>query len=365
MRKELDPYSKDLLNRSNIFAAIDTYDMAKCVRAASKELGLIGLPRNPSRVRKSKIDSIIFRNIGNEHYKAGRIRQAIKYYNKALAFAPKSSEEMVLAYGNRSAVFFTIQYFNGCLKDIDTCLSIGCSEALAEKLRKRRREVDPLMCEVFKVQLMNNSEFIRSYLQFDCKRNADVPCASASVAFVTQDGAKRVAACGEIKAGSVVAIERAFMTSPTESVAYITCYYCNRAELQLYPCEGCCNVLFCGSKCQNQCMKEYHQIECHIASDITLFYEDHVNMLVVRSTIKLSLKMAWDEFITASKDIGAGRMRKSTVQQAFSPEEPLSILSYDDDKHFIEGRMYNGSIVCACVLHCLSGINGYFPKGEA
>lgn len=349
---------------SKIYAAIDTYDMAKVVRTTMRALNLTNFQKVNVDSAKSRAQSATFRKQGNDNYKAGRNRLAIELYNKALAFAPLFSEEMILAYGNRSAVFFSIKYFTGCVNDINTCLVIGCSEDLARKLRIRRDEATPYVMIELAVKSIGNSEFVNSYLQFNFKRNSDVPCASADVAFMTRDGAKRATAGSDIIPGTVIAEERAFVSCPLEDI-YLSCYYCNRADLCLYPCDGCTLALFCSNDCRDRCMKEYHCIECKVLQFLESMYDGLTCRLATRATIKLSLKMVWDDFITASKNIGASRMKTSTVRQIFNSEEPLSILNYNDDKLFMEGKMFNGSVICAYILQCLTSMQPkYFPEGE-
>lgn len=347
-----------------IYAAIDTYDMAKVVRAAMQALKISFPKPMDKNMTKSRSDSTAFRQQGNDNYKAGRYREAVGLYNKALAFAPKFSDEMVLAYGNRSAVFFSIRYFSACVSDVNTCFSLGCSEELAKKLLKRRDEAAPFMVNEIAIQLMTSTEFVSSYLRFECKRNIDVPCASADVAFVTRDGKKQATAGRDVRPGTVVALERAFVSCPSECT-YLACYYCNRPELCLYPCDGCYLAMFCGNECANRCMKEYHCIECQLIGYLGSIFECPTNVLATRAAIKMSLKMVWTDFINASKDIGASRMKSATVRQTFNSDEMVSILSYDDDIHFLEGRMFNGSIMIACIIHCLAGVHSnYLPKGK-
>lgn len=126
---DTDPFYRDKLNASGIYDAIDTYDMSKVVRAAIDAIG----PLSRCPLPKSKKLSTSIRQSGNECYQANKILFAVECYNKALCFAPNNSEEMILAYGNRSAVLFSIGYYSGCLKDIDVCLSIGCSEMLTAR----------------------------------------------------------------------------------------------------------------------------------------------------------------------------------------------------------------------------------------
>ncbi|KOB70912.1 Retinol dehydratase [Operophtera brumata] len=330
-----------------IYDAINTYDMAETVRAATNALKKTKHIHPAITDPKSKTKSIDHRNKGDEHYKAGKKRDALILYNKALAFAPNDSEEMMLAYGNRSAVMFNIRNYTACRLDINTCLSLGCPQELAKKLKKRSIATLPYIHEEVKLECKSRNIAVNYLFDFECKRNADVPSASADVAFEDRDGEKRVTACKDIRAGAVVAIERAFATCVTDNNTFTTCYYCNRMALRLHPCTGCCIALFCNSKCRFLCMKEYHRIECQIVDSLLILsvYDEPASVLMTRSAIKMSLKLGWDALIAASTEIGTSRMRTATVRQTYNSDEPLSMLSYDDNKYLMEGRMFNGSLL--------------------
>ncbi|KOB52277.1 Uncharacterized protein OBRU01_22980, partial [Operophtera brumata] len=307
--------------------------MAETVRAATSVLKKAKRVHPAIIDSKSKTQSIDLRKKGVKHYKAGRKRDALILYNKALAIAPNDSEEMMLAYGNRSAVMFNIRHFTACRLDINTCLAMGCPKELAMKLKKRSIATLPYLHEELKQRTARNID-INYLFDFECKRNADVPSASADVAF-KGDGAKRVTAGKDIRVGAVVAIERAFVTCVTDNNTFTTCYYCNRMALRLHPCTGCCIALFCDSKCRDLCMKEYHRVECQVVDSLLMLrvYDEPASKLMTRSAIKMSLKLGWDALITASTEIGTSRMRTATVRQTYNSDEPLSMLSYDDNNY--------------------------------
>lgn len=345
-----------------IYDAIDTEDVVGLVGAATKAMIKAGCI-SKNQEGKSKTKSSLLRNRGNECYTKGMYRQALLLYNGALACAPNESEEKMLAYGNRSAVMFAIRFFTACQEDVRNCLSMPCPKSLAKKLLKRKEATHEFVHEELVHEMSTNNLFTVSYFcsfKFDCKRNAEVPCASADVSFQSKDGAKRAAANKDIKAGAIVAMEKAFVSSICKNLL-LTCHYCLQMTPRLHPCNGCIEALFCSDECRDQCIKEYHHIECQSVGVIDRTVE---SQLAIRTAIKLSIKMGWDAFITASADIGSSRMKTATVRQTYNSDEPLSILSYDDNKSILEGRMFNGSIYCASAIYCLEKVPDYFPKGK-
>ena len=49
---------------------------------------------------------------------------AFELFSQSIAFAPKNSEEMSLAYASQSEVLFHREKFEQCLQAIETCLSL-------------------------------------------------------------------------------------------------------------------------------------------------------------------------------------------------------------------------------------------------
>lgn len=91
-----------------------------------------------SLFQKSTGDAIEFRNLGNEWFKAGQDNEALNFYTQSIASALNDSEELALAYANRSAVLLRIQKYELSLLDINRALKGKYPENLKTKLYDRK-----------------------------------------------------------------------------------------------------------------------------------------------------------------------------------------------------------------------------------
>ncbi|XP_052755175.1 histone-lysine N-methyltransferase SMYD3-like [Galleria mellonella] len=112
----------------------------------------------------------------------------------------------------------------------------------------------------------------------------------------------KIVAKTDIKVGTVLALEKAFVVSPCPfddaGSNYTTCSYCLKMSLNLFPCEGCTLALFCSKQCNELCLKEYHNTECHVAG----FVKNRPDIQIpLRAAIKVrNMCKSWDELVALS-----------------------------------------------------------------
>ncbi|KAF7996660.1 hypothetical protein HCN44_002306 [Aphidius gifuensis] len=94
---------------------------------------------------KNAGDSIRWRTVGNQIYTStiakitnDYLSKSIEAYTKSIAYAPLGSNELSLAYANRSAVLFKARLYEDCLLDIERSLKIGYPDKLKTKLFLRQ-----------------------------------------------------------------------------------------------------------------------------------------------------------------------------------------------------------------------------------
>lgn len=87
---------------------------------------------------KSADKSTQLRKCGNEQFKAKNWYKAMDFYNKSLCHAPNGSENLSLAYANRSLCFYQMQKYERCLADIEMAKAANYPERLVHKLDERR-----------------------------------------------------------------------------------------------------------------------------------------------------------------------------------------------------------------------------------
>ncbi|KAF7995909.1 hypothetical protein HCN44_007016 [Aphidius gifuensis] len=97
---------------------------------------------NYDEIIKTVNQSIIWREIGNNEYTTAEnkdfLRKSIVAYTKSIAHAPGGSQELSLAYANRSAALFKARLYEDCLLDIERALTSGYPDNLKTKLYVRQ-----------------------------------------------------------------------------------------------------------------------------------------------------------------------------------------------------------------------------------
>lgn len=244
-QKSMDDLFNSLLESTggmqDIKHAIASKDLAAIVRAAIGALRkTFSIPMVVAEFKSAELSNK-FRREGNLHYLNKNYKETIELYNKALAYAPNKSMELKLAYGNISAVLFTITAYNDCQLNIKAALELDCPEFLLEKLNHRMIKTETAGVIEMVRNIMLSDQDMLDYVKFDVKRHADIPCVSADVC--VEDG-KKVVAAKEIKSGTMVALERAFVSAQDGYQDYTSCYYCQKMCLFFIPCEGISVLVF-------------------------------------------------------------------------------------------------------------------------
>lgn len=316
------------------------------------------------KVQKTAEMSIKFRDEGNKFYRIPIYWNALENYNKALLHAPKKSQEMILAYSNRSALLFRIKAYGASLKDIETCFNLGCSNELSEKLMKRKRDCQNLLLRDKLMYEMIPDD----YFSIDGKRHPQIPCATTDVAVVIDSETElpKVVAANDIKVGTVVSVETTFVNLMNPVNHYLSCYQCHKMALNLIPCDGCCEALFCNDKCKNICMKESHRVECQIIELLNCNGYGPYSRITLRAVIKMKLMCdSWKEIIDASYNMGDERMRMSPISEIYNRDYKFSLLNFIETREIKIASIYNYGTMCATQLHYLNQVPSFYPKAPA
>lgn len=228
------------------------------------------------------------RKKGNEKFSDGKWNEAIKLYNQSLCFAEVASENLALAYGNRSACYFQLKMFGNCLIDIELAVSGKCPDRLKVKLEKRKADCLNL------VQLDTVTDYQDVHLSYEANKN--YPCMANILKFQYNDeyGRHIITEC-DIPAGKTVLIEDNFI-SYTKSNNFLTehkapsdeqtkCITCNKATMNPIPCTRCTLVMFCSTVCQNE--NKIHKIDCGAVYHL----DDSINNKYIIQSILVAVNM--------------------------------------------------------------------------
>ncbi|CAH2093206.1 unnamed protein product [Euphydryas editha] len=353
----------DFLSTNNlideIYDAMDKDDLSEILVTAMKILKTTNNHRPLNTIIKSAQISEGYRNEGNIMYKNNDYK-AFLIYNQAILTAPKNSRQLKLAISNRSALLYKLKAYKACLRDIDTCFEMGCPDDILIKLKKRRKDVKKLIAvEDFKQKYLHSC--VDKFINCNIKRHPLVPCASTHVEFTGSDSPKIVAA-RDIKPGSVVSCEKAYISSTDYNYTLTACYYCQKHALHLIPCDNCCFAMFCDNICKDTCYHEYHKWECSIM-EAKFNCQNPMANLMLKIVLKIRSKcMSWKELIDASYSTGLDRMRTSSIGEIYNGNNLFSVLSVRNDKPFVYGILYNASFICAGLLLYLEEIPSFYPR---
>ena len=218
---------------------------------------------------KNSSMSIELRNQGNQAFlksknNAGNLKKAYELYCKSISAAPTSSQELALAYGNRSAVLKDFKRYKECIEDIDRALKLTNSQSLEAKLLKRRNECLEFICsEIEKLNICNkNLPKIES-------PNKKYPCASDAIDVAySEEFGRHIIATRDIKCGEILIVEEAFCTSLDSDKFHLYCSNCLKFSWSLIPCDYCIHAMYCSQKCKNEAWEKCHEIECKVFSHL-------------------------------------------------------------------------------------------------
>ncbi|XP_059056380.1 uncharacterized protein LOC131850227 [Achroia grisella] len=303
----------------------------------------------------------------------------LKCYNTGLSYVPFSALErdkhiMANTYYQRAVLLFKLGQTTLSLNDTEKGLALIKQEQqflvgpyhvrlTIHNLKVLRDKCEPL--NKLHKNAETTSDYGIKYFNFKENRNKSIPHASANISIVREDGVPKVVAARDIRIGELVAIEPAFVAVHHNTNRYISCYNCFKFTPSLIPCETCCYAMFCNEACRKQCMEGYHKIECQIMDVLESVATTARCRLSVMTALKIrQMSKSWEDVVTASRTIGTERMKNSSDDEIFDCNNPHSILSYNDDKYLIHGKIFNQSIIFATVIDSLSNIPDYFPTDE-
>lgn len=201
---------------------------------------------------KNNEKSLEFRSSGNDWFKKKDWTKATTCYNKSLCFAENGSENVSLAYANRSSCFLHMKMYAKCLADIELAKKANYPEHLLPKLVKRQKDCN----ESLKNGCEDKSEAHCPSLDYDA--NSEFP-GMANVLEIKRNSkfGRLIVAQRDIPAGKTVLIEKAISS---KSFNCDHCHTCLKTEMNFVPCESCAWAVFCHDGCAKQ--NSMHRMGC-------------------------------------------------------------------------------------------------------
>ncbi|XP_011502952.1 PREDICTED: SET and MYND domain-containing protein 4-like [Ceratosolen solmsi marchali] len=256
--------------------------------------------------KNSKISTKV-RQKGNQLYirkshNAEIHKEIFNLYSMSVTFAIDASEELALAYGNRSAFLLHLGKYKESLEDLDKALNITMSNILKVKLYCRRVEClillglsDILDCN--KVNVVSKKEDKKNPLIEKLLEKEKDIFSNIDINYSEKYG-RYLVTTKEYKPGQIIYVETPYVACSNNKNPYIYCCHCLAIAWAGIPCKYCNWCIFCSVKCRVEAWKTYHNIECSVFPYIKKFSKNFVQSFQL--SVKVML-MGMKEFDTIDK----------------------------------------------------------------
>lgn len=219
------------------------------------------------RPEKSNQKSLDARNLGNFHFKERNYVEALKYYNKSLCFAPIDSENLAIAYANRSAVYANTGFYKFGLENIECALKGNYPQKIIEKLNQRKKEcLEKMKKSVDSYQKLTKE---KSEIRLSGKSHQRVSGMHEGLGIASSiKFGRHIVAKQSFKPGDVIIVEKPFVKSllsvdVIDGSQYKRCANCLKSEFfNVFPCDFCTKAMFCSEKCREEAFEAFHEFEC-------------------------------------------------------------------------------------------------------
>lgn len=233
-----------------------------------------------SYTKKKDESSVHYRKQGNQKFKDQKWCEAMSCYNQSLCFAEIGSENVSLAYANRSACFFRLKEYERCLIDIEMAQQAGYPSHLMPKLTERREHC----IKSTEADGERNEEFVP---ELSYEPNKLLPgCADVLQIQVNKRVGRYVHTNCDIPAGKTILVEEAFIGRPGET-RYKRCAACLKADMNFIACSKCTNAIFCDTDCTTK--NVHHTMECNYSYNDSDKLELHLEFIAHSIFVAMSI----------------------------------------------------------------------------
>lgn len=242
----------------------------------SKRIDIAEMPPT----RKNTQSSTEWRKKGNKFFGLQNYIEAMKCYNQSLCYAEIGSENMALAYSNRSACYFHMNKYEEVLVDIELARKANLPDRLTQKLKNR--EVESLLCISIKKSMSTNQQKAISGFKLSYEANKNFPC-TVNMVKINQDAefGRHLVAKRHIPVAKFILMERYFARATDQPLTYCTC---SQEHKNCIPCPYCPDMMFCSVKCMKD--DKFHELVCgtfYSQLDVYMRFEVKTLLLAINS----------------------------------------------------------------------------------
>jgi hypothetical protein len=237
-----------------------------------------------TRAHKNEMESVHYRDIGDEALSSENMTKALISYNLSIRLAKPETEDLGLAYIHRSSVYFQLQRYYDCFLDIQRAKENGFPANLIPKLQTRveicyeniRNKVFPTIPRSAPPRFVPRLTYIP---------HQNVPFVVRVLEMRTDPKyGKGLYAKTDLNPGDIVIMEKPVIRTLALDIRD-RCSYCFKENhLNLLPCDHCTVVMFCSTTCQKQAYAEFHKYECSMIDAI---------MEMKQNCVLLTMRMTW------------------------------------------------------------------------
>lgn len=234
---------------------------------------------------KSDVLSAEYREQGNKKIEEQNWTEAMHFYNKSLCFAAINSENVSLAFVQRSACFFRLGMYENCLIDIDLAIKANYQLGLMDKLKQQQD---------FCMESMKNKE---NTAKSNLKAHEKFPAMSNALAIDQLTGYDRgIVAKRNIDVGEIILTEETFI-SYDQFDEPKNCSSCSKNVANFIPCNKCSDAMFCSEACMNE--KNFHKMCCDFDLERICEAKAAVELVLIGLNV-FSNEIEWMEFVESA-----------------------------------------------------------------
>lgn len=233
-------------NESN--GSVENDDICKEIVSDSAKVEL----KKPHRLKDNEL-SVELRIRGNILFSNGKWVEAMELYNQSLCFAEIGSENVSLAFANRSSCFVRMKMYSRCLTDIDLSIKANYPAHLLPKLEERRADC------LKKLEKMVPAEIEVPTLDYAEDKTFSGMANILKIQHNDKFG-RHIVTTRDIEVGKTVLVEEAFVATSVIPKQYLVCTTCLKSVTNLIACGECANTMFCSDVCMNN--NAFHKVVC-------------------------------------------------------------------------------------------------------
>lgn len=353
---------------------------------------------------KCKREAEKLRANGNECFKSGNYPGAVSWYTQSIINAPDDSENLSLAYNNRSTANFYMKNYAQCLQDVELafihnyptkscyklyqrigrCMYYLCNKQEAIKafqqtisalekadLTEENRlsmiaDMNKAIEQSSKINLPPVNLSIKTHNcchqgipNFSTGTNKEIPCLSDSVEVKLDSyGGRGLFAKQNIGIGEVLIVETPFATHLLKEFNLSHCQYCcNRVSLAI-PCKYCSGVVFCSLECRNAAWVKFHWAECHILDSVQ---DKNLSLLAMRMIVTAGYDelIKIDEKVNSQDDLRTSGFDEEGIYNSEDYRSAYSLVNHADNRTWTD--LLNRTISALYYLRYLEFV-GFFSE---